>query len=60
MTNAIVVREPDPSSDVDRHDSVSKLIVLAALVFGVQLTVADVARCGLSGLELTPGDRSVR
>jgi homoserine dehydrogenase len=53
----IGLAEPDPSSDVDGHDSVSKLMVLAALVFGIQLTVADVARCGLSELELKPGDR---
>lgn len=49
--------EPDPSSDVDGHDSVSKLMVLAAIVFGIQLTVDDVARRGLSELELDPGDR---
>jgi homoserine dehydrogenase len=49
--------EPDPSADVDGHDSVSKLMVLAALVFGIQLTVADVTRRGLSELELRPGDR---
>jgi homoserine dehydrogenase len=49
--------EPDPSADVDGHDSVSKLMVLAALVFGVQLTMDDVARRGLSERKPRPGDR---
>jgi homoserine dehydrogenase len=53
----IGLAEADPRSDVDGHDSVSKLMVLAALVFGIQLTVADVTRRGLSELELEPGDR---
>jgi homoserine dehydrogenase len=49
--------EPDPRADVDGHDSVSKLMVLAALLFGIQLAVSDVSRRGLSELELHPGDR---
>jgi homoserine dehydrogenase len=49
--------EPEPSADVDGHDSVSKLMVLAALVFHTQLRVADVKRRGLSEIELRPGDR---
>jgi homoserine dehydrogenase len=49
--------EPEPSADVDGHDSVSKLMVLAALVFGIQLAVADVSRRRLSELELHPRDR---
>lgn len=53
----IGLAEPDPSADVDGHDSTSKLMVLAALLFGVQLTVADVARRGPSELDLQPGDR---
>jgi homoserine dehydrogenase len=53
----IGLAEPDPSADVDGHDSTSKLMVLAALLFGIQLTVADVARRGLSELDLQPGDR---
>jgi homoserine dehydrogenase len=50
--------ERDPSFDVDGYDSASKLMVLAALVFGIQLTFANVARRGLSELGLQPGDRA--
>jgi homoserine dehydrogenase len=53
----IGLAEPDPGADVDGHDSVSKLMVLAALVFGIQLAVSDVSRRGLSELEPRPGDR---
>ena len=53
----IGLAEPDTSADVGGHDSVSKLMVLAALVFRIQLAVTDVSRRGLSELELNPGDR---
>lgn len=43
--------EPDPSADVDGHDSVSKLMVLAGLVFGRPVAAADVIRSGVSGLD---------
>jgi homoserine dehydrogenase len=52
----IGLAEPDPSADVDGDDSVAKLMVLAAFVFGIQLAPADVPRRGLSELELSPGD----
>jgi homoserine dehydrogenase len=42
--------ERDPSADVDGLDSVAKLMVLSALVFGVQLEVEEVGRRGLSSL----------
>ena len=42
--------ERDPSADVDGLDSVAKLMVLSALVFGEQLALADVTRRGLSEL----------
>jgi homoserine dehydrogenase len=45
--------ERDPSADVDGFDSVAKLMVLSALVFGVQLQPQDVARWGLSALTET-------
>lgn len=54
---AFGLAEPDPSADVDGDDSVSKLMVLAAFVFGIQLAPTDVARRGLSELELQPGDQ---
>jgi homoserine dehydrogenase len=58
--------ERDPSADVDGLDSVAKLMVLAALVFGVQLEVDDVGRRGISALTQAEieaalaGDRRIR
>lgn len=40
--------EPDPSADLDGFDSVAKSMVLSALVFGVQLTIGEVACRGIS------------
>jgi homoserine dehydrogenase len=45
--------EPDPSSDVDGLDSAAKLMILAALVFDVQLQLDDVERRGISMLAET-------
>jgi homoserine dehydrogenase len=42
--------EPDPSVDVDGLDSVAKLMILSALVFGEQLAVEDVSRRGISAV----------
>ena len=42
--------EPDASADLDGHDSVAKLMILSALVFGRQLEVGDVSRRGISAL----------
>jgi homoserine dehydrogenase len=42
--------EPDPTEDVDGHDSVAKLMILSALVFGRQLEVGDVSRRGVAAL----------
>jgi homoserine dehydrogenase len=47
--------ERDPSADVDGHDAVAKLMILAALVFGRQPRIADVSRRGISSI----GDRAV-
>jgi homoserine dehydrogenase len=52
--------ERDPSADVDGLDSVAKLMVLSALVFGEQLAARDVLCRGLSALAesgLEPGAR---
>jgi homoserine dehydrogenase len=52
--------ERDPSADVDGLDSVAKLMVLSALVFGAQLEPRAVTRRGLSQLAasgLQPGAR---
>jgi homoserine dehydrogenase len=40
--------EPDPAEDVEGHDSVAKLMILSALVFGRQLCVDEVARRGIA------------
>jgi homoserine dehydrogenase len=42
--------EPDPSADVEGHDSAAKVMILSALVFGRQLRPGDVARRGISEL----------
>jgi homoserine dehydrogenase len=42
--------ERDPSADLDGLDSVAKLMVLSALVFGVQLEIEDVSCRGFSAL----------
>ena len=44
--------ERDPAADVDGHDSVAKLMILAALVFGRQLGVEEVGREGIAGTTL--------
>jgi homoserine dehydrogenase len=42
--------ERDPRADVDGHDSVAKVMILAALVFGRQLRATDVSRRGISSI----------
>jgi homoserine dehydrogenase len=42
--------EPDPSADVSGGDEVAKVMILSALVFGRQLTPADVSCHGIADL----------
>jgi homoserine dehydrogenase len=42
--------EPDPTADVGGGDEVAKVMILSALVFGRQLTPADVSCRGIAGL----------
>ena len=42
--------EPDPAADVGGGDEAAKVMILSALVFGRQLTRADVAGGGIAGL----------
>jgi homoserine dehydrogenase len=42
--------EPDPAADVAGGDEVAKVMILSALVFGRQLTRADVSCRGIEGL----------
>ena len=51
--------EPDPTEDVEAHDSVAKAMILAALVLGHQLERDEVVRTGISSLDeaMIPGAR---
>jgi homoserine dehydrogenase len=51
---AIGLAERDPSADLDGHDETAKVMVLAGLVFGVQLARTDVACRGVA--RLTDGE----
>jgi homoserine dehydrogenase len=42
--------EPDPAADVGGSDEAAKVMIVSALVFGRQLTRADVAGGGIEGL----------
>jgi homoserine dehydrogenase len=43
--------ERDPAADVEGHDSVAKVMILSALVFGRQLGIEDVGRRGIDEIE---------
>ncbi len=42
--------EADPTGDVDGHDAAAKVVILANLVMGESMTMADVSCVGISGL----------
>jgi xylulokinase len=42
--------EVDPAADVEGHDSVAKVMILSALVFGRQLRLGQVARRGIDAI----------
>ncbi len=42
--------EADPTGDVDGHDAAAKIVILANLLMGQSMTMADVSRIGISGL----------
>jgi homoserine dehydrogenase len=42
--------ERDPAADVEGHDSVAKVMILSALVFGRQLRLDDVGRRGIDAI----------
>ena len=46
--------EADPTGDVEGHDAAGKVVILANLLLGAALTLADVDRQGITGL--TPAD----
>lgn len=43
--------ETDPTGDVEGHDAAAKVAILANLVLGAELTLADVHREGIDGLD---------
>jgi homoserine dehydrogenase len=50
--------ERDPSADIEGHDSVAKLMILSALVFGRQLRREEVTCRGIAGLTRSEIDRA--
>jgi homoserine dehydrogenase len=42
--------EPDPAADVEGHDTVAKVMILSALVFGRQLSPGQVTCRGITGV----------
>ena len=42
--------EADPTGDVEGHDAAAKVVILANLLMGTQLTLADVDRTGITGI----------
>lgn len=44
--------EADPTGDVEGHDAAGKVVILANLLMGQSLTIADVDRQGITGLTL--------
>lgn len=42
--------EADPTGDVEGHDAVGKVVILANMLMNVPLKIADVDRTGISGL----------
>lgn len=42
--------EPDPTDDVEGHDVVAKVRILAAVAFGRTVSADQIVRCGISGL----------
>jgi homoserine dehydrogenase len=42
--------EADPAGDVDGHDAAAKVVILANLVMGQSMTMADVSCVGISGI----------
>jgi homoserine dehydrogenase len=56
---AIGLAEPDPAADVEGHDTVAKVMILAALVFGRQLVVKEVECRGITDIARSEIDQAV-
>jgi homoserine dehydrogenase len=50
--------ERDPAADVEGHDSVAKVMILSALVFGRQLRAGEVARRGIDAISRSEIDEA--
>ena len=48
--------EADPTGDVEGHDAAAKVVILGNLLMGLQLSLSDIDRTGIS--HLTPEDIS--
>jgi len=44
------IAEPDPSQDVEGWDTAAKVLILANAVLGLDLTIADIDRHGMTGI----------
>lgn len=51
--------ERDPAADVEGHDTVAKVMILSALVFGRQLRPGEVARRGIDALSRSETEEGV-
>jgi homoserine dehydrogenase len=45
--------EADPTADVEGFDAAGKIVILATLLFGAKLTVADVDRTGITQISMS-------
>lgn len=52
QAQALGFAEADPSADVDGWDALAKVVILANVVMGANLSVADVAREGITGITI--------
>jgi len=50
--------EPDPAADVEGHDTVAKVMILSALVFGRQLSREQVTCRGITGITVREARRA--
>ena len=56
LAEAQAVREADPTADVEGYDAGAKAAIIASIVFGVQVSSADVHHEGIS-VSLRPTSR---
>src|SRR5262249_58938209 len=52
--------DPDPTDDVDGHDAVAKIRILAAIAFGQSVALDQVFRRGIADVGPATAQRAVR